>query len=96
MNHYVGVSSDRGREVSVQRDVEGVVRVLGDVEHSSTEVPIDSSSVPDLTRRGDGEVLGSLHRLGTQVLQRHSLARVGDGVDRLHERSRGGSIELNI
>ena len=38
MNKDIGVSTDGGREVGVKRDIQGVVAVLGDIEHTSTEV----------------------------------------------------------
>lgn len=38
MDHDIGVTTDRRREVRVEREVESVVLVLGDIEHSRAEV----------------------------------------------------------
>lgn len=78
VHHDVGVPPDRTREMSVQRKVESVVVVLGDVEHAGTEV------------------LGALHRLGAEVLQRESFARVGDVGDGVHQSPGGRPVETDV
>lgn len=34
----ISVTPDRGSEVCIERDVEGIMTVLGDIQHSGTEI----------------------------------------------------------
>ena len=78
MNDHIGVSTNRRSEVSVEREIEGVVFVFRNVERSGTEI------------------FRSLHRFRREMGERHSGGRILDRLDRLHERSRARSVEIDV
>lgn len=99
MDEDVGVATDRGGEVRVERQVERVVVVLGDVEHARAEV---LGAVHRL--RGGARVseksrkprLESGTHLGREVLESQARTLVGDVVDRAHERARAAAVEVHL
>lgn len=38
VHQNVSVTPDRGGEVCIERDAEGIMAVLGDIQHSGTEI----------------------------------------------------------